>query len=275
MVTAALGLDPGREEDRKPGDERNPRGFFELDPLMTFSREAAAVALAPLLGRSGFATAQWREAPGVAALIDHGRMVWERVRTSGDMVVKLPDGGGIPLAFWREIFGDSSAFVVPFRNPLEVAASRARFRHDEAGSRTETAWQLYSWARYHQGLFPQLEGSAVFFLEYGQLLADPLPVIVDLATTLQTWGFNVDAAHQESALALVDPTLHRSPVQPLPWWFPRPRTEALYRALQNLQGGHGHFSRDGIPADGFDFYSRLSMKALRELRRIRSAASTK
>ena len=274
MVIAALGLDPGRLEERKLADERNPRGFFELDQLMAYSRDSAPTVLDPLMGRSGFKDPQWRTAPGVPALLAQGREIWQRLKTSESMVVKLPDGGGVPLEFWQEVFDDSCVFVVPFRNPLGVAASRARFRQRGDDSRAETARQLFLWARYHQTLLPQLEHQPVFFLEYGHLLAEPRQVISELAATCRHWGVTVDAANIEAACTLVDPTLHRSPITPLPWWYPRPRFKRLYEALRKVQGEHDCFSLEGKPRDGFDFLSRLTMKGFALGRRIRRRRSS-
>lgn len=259
-LISSLGLDVGRPSDHSPADDYNPRGYFELHELMEYSRTAVPRVFGPLLEKSGFTNTKWRDIPGLTSVLDEGRSIWGGLRTSDSMVIKLPDGGGAPLEFWREVFGVPSVFVVPFRHPFEVASSRAKFRAEGPVTRRELVRHLYLWSRFHQVLLPQLNGSDVFFVEYGDLLAQPARIADELFHALRGWGVPVDDANLSASADLVDPALYRNPVQPLPHWFPLPRSARLYAQLRELRGGHRNFSSVGVPTDGFDLYSRAIVK---------------
>ena len=271
MVLAALGLDSGDHEKMVAATELNPRGFFELRPLMEFIPNR----IAPLFPSGPFAkkhfTSGWERRSGVPELLADGRALWESLQTSDSMVFKFFDVG-YHLPVWRQIINEEIVFVVVFRDPYEVVTSYQGVAKFFAREPESVAFRLFKWAALYQRLLREIEGSKAYFIEYGQLLTEPERVIGDLATALVDWGVLKAPVDTSAAMALVDPSLYRSgKIRPVPTARLRPRTRGMYTALRQLSGRHDNFHWSKPVRDGRDLYSIILVRgrqALRPLRKV-------
>jgi len=269
MILEALGLDVGNREQMRPATDLNPQGYFENVPLLDFIGER----ISPLFPSGPFTKNAfgrgWQTRPGVPELLADGRALWQSLKTSDSMLFKFFEVG-YHLPLWREIIDDEIVFVVAFRDPYEVTTSYQSVASFFSRRPDSVAYRLFRWSTLYQRLLNEIEGSKAFFVEYGQLLAEPERVITDLADTLVAWGIVPGPVDTSAALSLVEPTLYRSGrTRPLPSATLRPRTKGMYESLQRLSGRHDSFHWADRVSDGRDLFSILLIRSRMALRPVR------
>ena len=269
MILEALGLDAGKREHMVMPTELNPRGYFEILPLLEFiSNRIAPLFPSDPFVKDSFAPG-WEHRPGVPELVADGRALWQSLQTSEAMMFKFFDVG-YHLPLWRKIIDDEIFFVVAFRDPYEVTTSYQNVANFFDRQPDSVAYRLFRWAALYQRLLREIDGSKAYFIEYGQLLAEPERVINDLAATLVDWGLVTGPVDTSAALALVEPSLYRSGrTRPVPSAKLRPRTKGMYESLQRLSGRHDSFHWTDRLRDGRDLYSTLLIRSRMVLRPIR------
>jgi len=271
MIIAALGLDPGDPAQMRPADEKNPLGYYELVPLLYFfSNRKTKVNIAE--SDLDFYAPDWETRPEMPELIADARELWSQLRTSDNMVFKMFNIEDTrPL--WEKAIGEELIYVVPFREPYESSVSLQDFNAGKDQFESSLSNRLHRWATTYRGLVRTLQGRRVFFVEYGQLLAEPDRVLGELATALVEWGACPPGVDVAPARALIRPSLHRN--RDVVNWrtrFLKPRTKYIYKALRELEGRHDALHVDNPVFWRDDAYSNAIARARVLLRPLRKAA---
>ncbi len=183
IVTRAMqatGVDLG--DDFKPPSRKNPTGFFEDAALLALSKRLRrTLGLRPdslrLLDDSVWDSAAVRPYYAeFAATIEQrfgGAPVWgfKYART-----MRL-------LPFWLRLFEQmdiSPSYVMPIRNPLSVARSRARLdAHRGQQEHSDLEW-LVNVVPY----FERLSGQPLVVVDYDRLMANPVAQLERMTTRL-------------------------------------------------------------------------------------------
>ena len=237
MIVAALGLDPGDRTRMKPADEKNPLGYFEFPTLLHFFASRVTAKTTAQSTRRFF-TEDWENEPGMPELLAEAREVWSSIRTSDNMVLKLFDMG-VNRLLWEKVIGEEPIYVVAFREPYESSVSLQDFNEGAVNHSISLFYRLHRWTKAYRELIQSLQGRRVFFIEYGELLADPDRVLNELAAALVAWGACPPDVDIAPARALIRPTLHRNRnVRSVRSRLLKPRTKSMYEALRTLHGQH-------------------------------------
>ena len=169
---AALGLDLGGDPLMSATAD-NPTGHFEVGRLVGLDDQV----LDALGGRW---SAPPEAAPEVVAALagtelgDEARELIDEVFADPNWVWKDPRAS-LLLPFWRSVLDEQPAVVLVTRHPLEVARSLA------ARDGMAIDFGLALWERYTRTLLRDLEGLAVFVVDFEAVMGDPEPVLAELA----------------------------------------------------------------------------------------------
>jgi hypothetical protein len=184
IITRALqatGVELG--DDFKPPSRKNPSGFFEDAALLALSKRLRRrLGLRPdslrLLDES-----VW-ESPAVAPFYDEFATTIER-RFGQTPVWGFKYARTMRLLpFWVRLFEQmdiSPSYVMPIRNPLSVARSRARLdAHRGQQENSDLEW-LVNVVPY----FDRIRGQQLVVVDYDQLMAEPVPQLERMAMRLE------------------------------------------------------------------------------------------
>ena len=177
---AALGVDLGDRLRRGWG--KNPTGFFEDRDLLALNRK-----LKRALGIRGdslrlIAPTEW-DAPEIRAL--HGQAVATLRRRFGDCPLWGYKYGRTLrlLPFWEGVYEDLGlevSYLAAIRNPLSVAASRARLD----SRRGRQAVSDLEWLVNVVPYFNRLRGRPLVAVDYDRLMAEPRAQLERIADRL-------------------------------------------------------------------------------------------
>jgi hypothetical protein len=198
----ALGFEAGPSDDLMEGDEGNPQGYFELRSIASLNDEILAHYRgrwdSPPLLASG-----WSHDDAATQFAARAREALAELYVSGAYVLKDPRIS-LLLPLWRQVTDANTCAVVIVREPLEVAASLTR----RNGLPTMSGLAL--WAAYNRALLADLEGMAVHFCSYSDLVNDPATVLTDVRDSLATWGVITDDVDLAAAISSINPDLRRN-----------------------------------------------------------------
>jgi hypothetical protein len=179
-----LGIKLGDDDDLMPGDEANPRGYWESAELADF-QELLLVKLGGSWDAPPTLSLGWERSPRLLRLAGRARRLFKRLYGSlGQWGWKDPRTC-LLLPFWRLSLRLRPIVVVIHRNPLEVAASLAA----RDGFSTERSLAL--WERYNRSLLDNAAGAPALVISYDELTIRPHDVVQALARFLRANGLAV------------------------------------------------------------------------------------
>jgi hypothetical protein len=240
-VVNLLGVPTVAEDDLKPADEDNPRGYFESRSLTSFNRRllleigGAPYSLAPHFPDG------WTEAPSLDPLREEARALMKSLHPATPWVWKDPRTG-FTLPFWIDVARVDPVVVLVHRDPLEVADSLVR-RDDAPIPVTLAAWE-----RHNRAALVNARGLPTFVVRYERLLAAPRPVATEIASFLRGRGIEVTDPGPEVE-AFVEPGLRRSRADASAPNLPSAEQTDLVRILQRLEGAHDALPAPELPAE--------------------------
>jgi hypothetical protein len=240
-VVNLLGVPTVAEDDLKPADEDNPRGYFESRSLTSFNRRllleigGAPYSLAPRFPDD------WTAAPSLDPLREEARALMQSLHPTTPWVWKDPRSG-FTLPFWIDVAGVDPVVVLVHRDPLEVADSLVR--RDDA----PIPVTLAVWERHNRAALVNARGLPTFVVRYERLLAAPRPVATEIASFLRGRGIEVTDPGPEVE-AFVEPGLRRSRADASAPNLPSAEQTDLVRILQGLEGAHDALPAPELPAE--------------------------
>jgi hypothetical protein len=240
-VVNLLGVPTVAEDDLKPADEDNPRGYFESRSLTSFNRRlllevgGAPYSLAPRFPEG------WAAAPSLEPLRREARELMQSLHPTTPWVWKDPRTG-LTLPFWIDVAGVDPIVVLVHRDPLEVADSLVR--RDDA----PIPVTLAVWERHNRAALLNARGLPAFVVRYGRLLEAPRPVAAEIASFLREHGVDVTDPGPDVD-AFVEPALRRSRANESVPNLPSSQQSELVRILQGLEGAHDALPAPELPAE--------------------------
>lgn len=240
-VVNLLGVPTVAEDDLKPADEDNPRGYFESRSLTTFNRRlllevgGAPYSLAPRFPDG------WTAAPSLDPLREEARELMQSLHPTTPWVWKDPRTG-LTLPFWIDVADVDPVVVLVHRDPLEVADSLVR--RDDA----PIPVTLAVWERHNRAALVNARGLPTFVVRYDRLLAAPGPVATEIASFLRGHGVEVADPGPEIE-AFVEPALRRSRADASAPNLPSAEQTDLVRILEGLEGAHDALPAPELPAE--------------------------
>jgi hypothetical protein len=172
-----LGVYLGPEEQLMRPSTDNPAGHWESRPIKEINDEILSI-----LGGSWQEPPPlpvgWERSPALAAPRKRAREVIESDFSGSELWGFKDPRNSLTLPFWQRIL-DPMRYVICLRNPLDVAASAgARNRADDSVP-FEQGVEL--WLTYVRGALAATAGHPRHLVFYEDLMADPEPVVRELA----------------------------------------------------------------------------------------------
>jgi hypothetical protein len=234
-IVNLLGLSTAREDDLKPADDDNPRGYFESRSLTSFNRQLLLDVGGAPYGPAPRFPSGWEHDPALDEARREARALMERIHPTTPWVWKDPRTC-LTLPFWIDLAGVDPIVVVVYRDPLEVAGSLVR--RDDA----PVPVTLGVWERYNRAALANARDLPTFVVRYDQLVQEPRQFATDIGLFLGRRGLSIRDPDDELE-AFVDPTLRRSRPPATARELPSPEQLGLLETLDRLQGAH-----DALPA---------------------------
>ena len=240
-----LGVPLGDVDDRMQPHEENPRGYWESATLTAFNDE-----LLETLGGHWTAPAAFpggreaelrlgghreRAVEALRAVYSTSRWVWKDPRLC------------ITLPFWLTVFERPPVFVLPLRNPLEIAASLAARRG------FSRLYSLALWERYVRSALENADGHAAFVVRFVDLLHDRPRCMQELQEFLVRHDAIEGPAAPEAVIAAeVDAKLRHHVRAPSAMHEERGASQQqkdLHEILERLCGTHERLSVRELPEE--------------------------
>jgi hypothetical protein len=241
-VVNLLGVSAAQEEEElKPADDDNPRGYFESRSLTGLNRRLLAEIGGAPYGPAPRFPARWMDDPALDEVRREGRALMQRVHPATPWVWKDPRTC-LTLPFWIDIAGVDPIVVLVYRDPLEVADSLVQ--RDGA----PIPVTLGVWERYNRAAIRNARGLPTFVVRYDRLVDTPRQFAVEIASFLRRQGLDVADPGPELE-AFVDPALRRSRPDTQVPRLPSPAQLELVAILDELQGAHETFPTRKLPAE--------------------------
>ena len=240
-VVNLLGVPIAADDELKPADENNPRGYFESRSLTSFNRRLLVEVGGEPYGSAPRFPTGWKENAALDATRAEARQLMERVHPTTPWAWKDPRTC-LTLPFWVEVADADPVVVLVYRDPLEVAESHAQ-RADAPYPVT-----LGIWERYNRAAVLNARGLPTFVVRYERLAETPGPVAREIAAFLRDQG--VDVADPGPALeGFVDAALRRSRPDLDGHDLPSREQRELLATLEALQGPHEVLPELELPAE--------------------------
>jgi len=201
-VVNLLGVSIAGEEELKPPDESNPRGYYESRRLTSFNRRLLVEVGGAPYGTAPRLPAGWTENGALDSTRRKARELMEHVHPTTPWVWKDPRTC-LTLPFWIEVADVDPVVVLVYRDPLEVAESHAQ-RADAPYPVT-----LGIWERYNRAALVNACGLPTFVVRYERLVESPRPVALEIEAFLRQQGLDV-ADPGPSLESFVDSELRRA-----------------------------------------------------------------
>ncbi len=176
-ILNVLGLYLGPEEHLMRPSADNPTGHWESRPIKEINDEILSI-LGGTWQEPPPLPAGWERSPELAAPRRRAREVIESDFSGSELWGFKDPRSSLTLPFWQRIL-DPMRYVICLRNPIDVAASaRARNRENDAVP-FEQGIEL--WLTYVRGALAATAGHPRQLVFYEDLMADPEPVVRELA----------------------------------------------------------------------------------------------
>jgi hypothetical protein len=174
-VLNVLGVYLGPEEHLMRPSSDNPAGHWESRPIKEINDEILSI-LGGSWQEPPTLPAGWERSPELAASRHRARKVIEGDFSSSELWGFKDPRNSLTLPFWQRIL-DPMRYVICLRNPLDVAAS-ARAREDD---RVAFEQGIALWLTYVRAALAATAGHPRHLVFYEDLMADPEPVVRELA----------------------------------------------------------------------------------------------
>ena len=240
-VVNLLGVPIAADDELKPADENNPRGYFESRSLTGFNRRLLVEVGGAPYGSAPRFPEGWMENGALDPARAEARELLERVHPTTPWAWKDPRTC-LTLPFWVDVADVDPIVVLVYRDPLEVAESHAQ-RADAPFPVT-----LGIWERYNRAALQNARGLPTFVVRYERLTRAPRPVALEIATFLRDQGIGV-ADPDRTLEGFVDATLRRSRPDLDGHDLPSPEQRELFAMLEELQGAHPALPARDLPAE--------------------------
>jgi hypothetical protein len=195
------GLKVGAADDLIEANEGNPKGHYELRPMMELNDT--------ILKQWGGA---WDNPPAFPDNWQNSELALDQIASIRaliaenqlhDWVIKDPRIT-VLLPLWSAALGDDAAYVAMYRHPREVALSL------EVRDSMPIAVGMSLWWEYNYAMIHHLDGYRTYLLPYHHLVTSPVQSSVFLAEFLNSWRPALDLHSVEQAASFIEPTLWRN-----------------------------------------------------------------
>jgi hypothetical protein len=163
----------GEAEDLGRPNDANPRGYWEYKPLVEFNYALLDAVNWPHNTHYKDDLQKLAAEPEYRARAQ--TLVQNIARTGHIWLWKDPELC-ILLPFWQ-VFLPNAVYLVPVRNPLEIAKSQFKLRHippELEGKVSLTVFTLLSWHTYMTSLLERIDGiGSVLFIDHQALMQHP------------------------------------------------------------------------------------------------------
>ena len=195
------GLNVGAADDLIEANEGNPKGHYELRPMMELNDT--------ILKQWG---GTWDNPPAFPDNWQNSELALDQIASIRaliaeyqlhDWVIKDPRIA-VLLPLWSAALGDDAAYVAMYRHPREVALSL------EARDSMPIAVGMSLWWEYNYAMIHHLDGYRTYLLPYHHLVTSPVQSSVFLTKFLNSWRPALDLHSVEQAASFIEPTLWRN-----------------------------------------------------------------
>ena len=226
----------GEPEHMRPGDSKNPHGYFENQRMQYFI-EVQLIRNVQEHVHSPEYPERVRERASDPEVRGEALELLESMGRRGNAWYWKEPLLSLTLPFWKELWGDP-VYVVPVRNPYDTAVSWQRFVVPDAvqGRVSIIAANLLQWQFYNRSMLIGTADSArKIFVPYEALRRTPLEQCRRLSEFLDrecgTDGLREDRV--EWMADAIDPDLHRNRSEPSldDVWQATPEQRELYDLL--------------------------------------------
>jgi hypothetical protein len=240
-IVNLLGVSTAQEEELKPADDDNPRGYFESRALTSLNRRLLVEIGGAPYGPAPRFPGGWMDDPALNEIRGEGRALMQRIHPTTPWVWKDPRTC-LTLPFWIDVADVDPIVVLVYRDPLEVGDSLVQ--RDDA----PIPITLGVWERYNRAAILNARGLPTFVVRYDRLVETPRPFAVEIASLLRRQGLEVADPGPELE-AFVEPALRRSRRDTQVPNLPSPEQLELLAILDDLQGAHEMFPARELPAE--------------------------
>jgi hypothetical protein len=241
-----LGVPAPIDEDLLPTDSGNPTGYWESASLVAFNDRLLAALGSDMTCPDAF-TAVWEGDPRLDGLHREAVNAFARAFPTQYWVFKDPRNC-ITLPFWVRVLDIRPLVVLIHRNPCEIAASYRNHWGDGEG----IPYLFALWERYLRQALCHIDGIPVLVTNYEHLLAEPVAWSEQAHTFLIRSGMNVQQAPREVVLDFVNTRLRHVSFTRHDFLESPSATDAqqaLFLALENLEGVHDSFVAPALPPE--------------------------
>jgi hypothetical protein len=172
-----LGVYLGPEDHLMRPSTDNPAGHWESRPIKEINDEILTILGGSWSDPPPLAPG-WERSPGLAAPRRRAREVIESDFSGSELWGFKDPRNSLTLPFWQRIL-DPMRYVICLRNPLDVAASAVDRNRKDDTVPFEQGIEL--WLAYVRGALSATAGHPRQLVFYEDLMADPEPVVRDLA----------------------------------------------------------------------------------------------
>ncbi|HEY8776011.1 MAG TPA: hypothetical protein VIM33_05955 [Gaiellaceae bacterium] len=240
-----LGFSTPEGQDLVPPSDKNPKGYWESMSLVALN-ERVLGAVGSDMGCPLPFTTGWEKDPRLDGMREPSLRSFQAAFPKEPWVWKDPRNC-LTLAFWRSVLTVLPAVVLVHRNPLEIAASSLRLRHEEG-----KIYVLALWERYLRLALRELEDVPVLITSYGELLAQPIAWCEQTGLFLAQTGLPVHKHREEDVLSFVDRDLRHGEFSRADFLDDEDVSEnqkELFLALERMEGDHQRFSPPVLAAE--------------------------
>ena len=209
QLVHSWGAYPGDESLLSTADERNPRGYWEYQPLWDFFEELGEFASGRSWWEEDFAAVVEAKATDLGVIERATGLIRTMSEPQRPWMWKDPALCHF-LGFWKTFLPDP-VYVATVRDPRDVATSWQRFGTWAGLPAKSLESNLLRWQHMALAVLREATDHRVLFVEYERVLQHPEPEVERLAKFLdQCCGCTTNAATLGRMAAQVDPDLWRN-----------------------------------------------------------------
>jgi hypothetical protein len=234
VLAGTLGMLGMRLPDRLfPEGRDNPRGHFEPEQIVAIHDRMLAAAGASWSSIEGLPESWFHSAEALAFVHELAAAVKQDYADAALFVVKDPRMCRL-MPLWRMVLaevGAQASFVIPLRNPLEVARSL------EKRDRLPLAYGCLLWLCHVLEAERETRGSRRVFTHFHDLLSDPIRIAEHVASQLIGKTLALNEKSKRDVASLIDPELRHQIANLEELYYPaafNPWLSDAYEALAAL-----------------------------------------
>jgi hypothetical protein len=191
ILDQVLGVDFGAERDHIPRNHNNPDGYFENAEFMAFNDRVLQAADGWVLAPPAVDYPARLTAATMDAFASDARTLLAKYSAGKPTFGWKDPRISLTLPVWRAACPDVVP-IIAFRKPPSVLSSISA----QLGRPVDAL--AYLWLSYYERIFAYTQGMPRYVVSYDDLLRDPTPVVMGIATHL---GLTVDESDVRAKLA--------------------------------------------------------------------------